>query len=109
VLLASWLHAPAYILCLLCGDVYSAAICRHGVELCVLLFCIDYIQNIQRRIQILEIKQHFVNLFILLLRAIKMKFFQGCSYVYLFGLCVLFALCSVYFRRSAVCLACVVR
>jgi hypothetical protein len=63
--------------CTLCGDVYtySAAICWRGVELCVLMFCIAIIRGVEYRI--LEIKQYFVHLFILLVRAINMEFFKA--------------------------------
>jgi hypothetical protein len=52
----------------------------------VLMFCILIIYGVVYRI--LEIKQHFVYLFIVVMGAINMEFFKGCSYVYLFGLFV---------------------
>jgi hypothetical protein len=37
-------------LCILCGDVYSAAVCWRGVQLCMLLFCIVIIYGVEYRI-----------------------------------------------------------
>jgi hypothetical protein len=55
--------------CILCGDVYSAAIvCWHGVNLCVLVLYIVIIYGVKYKI--LEIKQYFVHLFTLLVHAI---------------------------------------
>jgi hypothetical protein len=61
--------------CTLCVDVYSAAVCWRGVELCVLMFCIVIICGVEYRI--FENKQYFVHLFILLVRAINMEFFKA--------------------------------
>jgi hypothetical protein len=47
--------------CILCGDVYSAAVCWSGVELCVLMFCIVIICGV--KYMILEIRQYFIHLF----------------------------------------------
>jgi hypothetical protein len=70
--------------------------------ICMLLFCIVIIHGVEY--MSLEIKQYFDHLFILLVTAINMEVFQGCSYVYLFGLSVLFPLCSVCFCSSVLCL-----
>jgi hypothetical protein len=58
--------------CILCGDVYSAAVCWRGMELCVLIFCIVVIYGVDYRI--LEVKKYFVHLFILWLCAINTDF-----------------------------------
>jgi hypothetical protein len=56
----------------------------------------------------LGVKQYFVHLFILLVRAIDVEFFQA-VHVFLVGLFVLFPLCSVCYCKSVPCLIRVLR
>jgi hypothetical protein len=76
--------------CILCRDVYSAAVCWRGVELCVLIFCIAIIYGVEYRI--LEIKRYFVHLFILFVRAINIKNFKAVHTHAFFWLFLLFRL-----------------
>jgi hypothetical protein len=42
----------------LCSDVYSAVVCWRGVELCVLMFCVVIIYDVEYKI--LEIKHYSI-------------------------------------------------
>jgi hypothetical protein len=93
--------------CISCSDEYSAAICWRGLELCVLMFCIVVTYGAEYRI--LQIKQYFVHLFILLARAIYMEFFKAVyispflGYLYIFH-CVP---CLVCVSPRGMCFCCI--
>jgi hypothetical protein len=92
--------------CILYGDVYSAAVCWRGVELCVLMFCIVIICGVEYTI--LEMKQYFIHLFILLVCTKNMDSFKSIHMSAFWGLFVLFLLCYECIRRSVPYLVCVV-
>jgi hypothetical protein len=62
---------PIYILW---DDVYGAAVCWRGVELCFNVLYSDYVYGVEYRI--LKIEQYLVHLFILLVCEINMEFFK---------------------------------
>jgi hypothetical protein len=57
-----------------CDDVYGAAVCWLAVDfVCLLLFCVIIINGVEYRV--LEVKQYFVHLFILMF-SINIEFFK---------------------------------
>lgn len=83
---------------------YSAAVWC-GI-LCVNILYSNYtLYDVKYRI--LEIKEYFMHLFILLMRVINMNIFK--VHICLLGLIVIFPLCSASYGRSVTCLVRVVR
>lgn len=71
----------------LCGNVYFTAVCWRDMNLRMLFFCIVITYDVEYRI--LKIKQLFVHLFVLLVRAIYTEFLKAIhvyllSYLYYF-------------------------
>lgn len=91
-----------------CLRVFCAVMCivlLAFCALCVLIFSTVIIYGVEYRI--LEIKQYFVPLFILLVSVLNMEFFQGCSYIsaslcyFYYFRCVMFV--SVEFPMFSIC------